>query len=235
MPDKIIRFGTKETLFVEYKGPAWVVKLVLVILAFLLVAIGIRIGRATAATNRADDLAAALRRSAPSMTAAAAGEHVAAALAAETSRAPAEVLLAMSWVESRYIATAVSRLECIGGECRRRSGDWPSAFPRRFAAPYFCGYLQAKATSELGCRAIGADLAASYTAAATHLDAWDRFCRGDREARAAARGDLLGCALAGYNGGIAAARTGRRQYANAVRGRARRLADGWLVPSTVDV
>lgn len=175
----------------------------------------------------ADPLEAAVQRSEPAAPEVA--RNVAAARAAARGQATPELLLAMAWVESRYVTTGVSRLECdAAGACRRVRGNWPRPFPPRFAPPYFCGVLQARVRTSRACFRVGADIEGGYAAAVEHVEAWLRFCARDRQARR--HRDRLSCALAGYNGGTAAAREGRQRYARAVLSRARRLADGWPAP-----
>jgi soluble lytic murein transglycosylase-like protein len=185
-----------------------------------------------AETAPTDQLEAALARSMPKL--ATTSDHVHAARAAADTievrgawyEITPEMLLAMAWVESRYVPTAVSRLECdAAGVCTRRTGNWRHRFPARFSQPYFCGFLQAHVRTERECRAIGADIQAAYTGAVAHLVDWIRFCAVDRQARR--HRDRIGCALAGYNGGVRSARTLRPKYPRAVRKRADRLASGW--------
>jgi hypothetical protein len=168
-------------------------------------------------------LTAAVERSSPGVHGA--RGHVHAAMLAADELAPAEVLLAMAWVESRYTTTGVSRLECRADGCHRRTGPWPGPKPQYFAAPYFCGYHGAKARSWAACRDLAGEGLESYVRAADHLHAWWRFCGRDGLARR--HGDRLSCAVAGYNGGVAGARAGRTAYSVQVIYRARRLAAGW--------
>ena len=114
----------------------------------------------------------------------------------------AELLLAMAWVESRYVRGVVSRAK--GG--------------------MFCGYLQEKVRTSAECSRVDADIEAAYRNAAAHLGDWLTCCR-----RAAPRLEPMACALAGYNGGTAAARAGRRKYVNMVRWRERQLVERWPV------
>lgn len=105
--------------------------------------------------------------------------HAGAAVGAERAGVPAELLLALARVESRYKAGARSR----GGR--------------------YCGALQATADPERGprrrdgtgrtCRQLQA-LAVGYAAGAEHLARWLAVCR---RRRGSAR---LRCALRGYGG-----------------------------------
>jgi hypothetical protein len=164
------------------------------------------------ATAHADDLEDALARSAPHVTIDDVRAHVAAARGAAGPVSDGkrwhyigeEMLLAMAWVESRYVRGVVSRAK--GG--------------------MFCGFLQEKVRTARACKSIDADIQAAYRNAAAHLGAWLTFCR-----RAAPRLEPMACALAGYNGGTAAALAGRKKYVNAVRWRERRLIERWPVPT----
>lgn len=203
--------------------------------------VGLIIGATTA---HADDLDDAVRRSAPYMTPEQTAAHVAAARAASRPVSDGkrwhdvtpELLLAMAWVESRYLPGAVSRLECdAAGTCIRRTGQWLGVFPDRFAAPYFCGHLQQRVpargrridhvSARRACNRLDADIGEAYANAVTHLGEWFTFCR-----RSRSRLEPMVCALAGYNGGTKAARAGRRKYVDAVRARERRLVERWPTP-----
>ena len=133
--------------------------------------------------------------------------HVYAAIAAETPELPAELLLAQGWKESRWTTDAVSRIEIQpDGTRARRMGTWRGKFPSRFRGPYFCGASQLRRTSEKACRAIGVDLLANYQEAREHIEEWLAFCK-----KTGHPGDL-DCALAGYGGGVKAAKSRSKGY-----------------------
>lgn len=119
-------------------------------------------------------LALALRLSAavPSLPPDVAYAHAAAATAAATAQIPAELLLGIAFVESRFDPTAVSRVE---GHTRKTgryaSTEAPPGLDRR--AALYCGPLQTYAASWTGCMAMR-DLATGYTAAAAELTQWLR-------------------------------------------------------------
>jgi len=104
--------------------------------------------------------------------------HVEAAEAAATDEIASELLLGIAFVESRYDATAVSRVE---GRVRK-TGRYPSTTPpaqlnRR--ASLYCGPLQTYAPSWSMCMGMR-NLKVAYAAAAAELAVWmrDRRVRG---------------------------------------------------------
>jgi hypothetical protein len=119
-------------------------------------------------------------------------EHAEAAMHASTSTpavAP-ELLLAMAYVESRYDATATSRV--VGGQ--RRTGSYPSTRAPAGLQPRFglyCGPLQAQAWTWERCMALRV-LEHGYGTGAGELARWlrDPHVRGK-----------VALALAGYAGG----------------------------------
>lgn len=127
-----------------------------------------------------------------------AAAHVAAADAAATSVVSASLLLSLAAQESHYNPSWVSRAQCAGATCRRVVG----LVPRRVApagarGPFFCGFLQARASSWAECLAIReAPPAAQYLAARRHLESW----MAGRRCRVFSGTAQLDCALRGYGG-----------------------------------
>jgi hypothetical protein len=119
-------------------------------------------------------LALALRMTSavPSLPPEVAYAHAAAATAAATAEIPAELLLGIAFIESRFDPTAVSRVE---GRTRR-TGSYasiaaPAGLDRR--ASLFCGPLQTYASSWSACIAMR-DLRTGYAAAVAELTQWLR-------------------------------------------------------------
>lgn len=119
-------------------------------------------------------LALALRLSAavPWLPPEVAYAHAEAASDAATEQVPAELLLGIAFVESRFDPTAVSRVE--GGT--RKTGHYassaaPASLDRRSAL--YCGPLQTYAPSWSACMAMR-DLGTGYTAAVAELTQWLR-------------------------------------------------------------
>jgi hypothetical protein len=123
--------------------------------------------------------------------------HAAAATAAESAQIPAELLLGIAFVESRFDPTAVSRVE----SGRRRTGSY-----RQTTAPagldprgsLFCGPLQTFASSWSSCMQMR-NLDTGYAAATVELRQWLRDPR--------VRGNTVR-ALAGHGCGNFGAKTG---------------------------
>lgn len=163
-------------------------------------------------------LALALRLAAavPSLAPDVAYAHAEAASAAATAEIPAELLLGIAFVESRFDTTAVSRVE---GHVRR-TGRWPSRIaPARLdrRASLFCGPLQTYARSWSACLAMR-DLRTAYTAAVAELSQWlrDRRVHGNTTR-----------ALAGHGCGNFGVRTGQcNGYPRRVLDMTRRFRDG---------
>lgn len=131
-------------------------------------------------------------------------EHVEAATAAATELVPADLLLSIAYVESRYDPRALSRKECettAPDSCTRKTGVWPKATKPPKAKPsWFCGPMQTGGYVPWDeCQKMRTDVAYAYSVGVRELTKWldDKRCarRGD---------DRLRCALAGYNGGNAA-------------------------------
>lgn len=133
-------------------------------------------------------------------------EQAFAALAAATPELPADILLGMAWVESRYSPDAVSRVE---GNARRTGIPlWKS--PPKGTRSFFCGVTQVSAEDSWDrCRKFH-DVFEAYRTAVVELKRWlsPRICNHD-----------LICALTGYNGGFPAIKVGTR-YATIVMWRA---------------
>ena len=113
-----------------------------------------------------------------------------------TTRVSPELLLAIAFVESRYDATATSRVE----RGVRITGRYPSTTPPADLDPHgslFCGPLQAYASSWSACLAMR-DLDTGYKAGVGELEEWLR----DRRVHDIAH------ALAGHGCGNAGAVTG---------------------------
>lgn len=98
--------------------------------------------------------------------------HAEAAAAAATDQLPAELLLGMAFVESRFDPTALSRVE---GHTRRTgryaSTTPPAALDRK--ASLFCGPLQTYAPTWSTCIAMR-DLRTAYRAGVVELSQWLR-------------------------------------------------------------
>lgn len=133
-------------------------------------------------------------------------EQAAAAIEAATPEIPAEILLGLAWVESRYSPDAVSRVESE----KRMTGIpmWKS--PPKGTRSLFCGVTQVSAgNSWEQCRKFH-NVHEAYKTAVLELLQWlsPRICNHN-----------LRCALTGYNGGFPAIKAGTR-YATTVMWRA---------------
>lgn len=123
--------------------------------------------------------------------------HAAAATAAESAQLPAELLLGIAFVESRFDATAVSRVE----SGRRRTGSYPPTTAPAGLDPrgsLFCGPLQTFAISWSNCVQMR-NLDTGYAAATAELGQWLRDPR--------VHGNTVR-ALAGHGCGNFGAKTG---------------------------
>ena len=126
-------------------------------------------------------LALALRLSSavPSLPPEVAYAHAAAASTAATTELPAELLLGIAFVESRFDSTAVSRVE---GHTRRTGRYASTAAPGNLdpRAALYCGPLQTYAASWAACMAMRR-LDAGYAAAVGELTQWlhDRRVHGN--------------------------------------------------------
>jgi hypothetical protein len=106
-------------------------------------------------------------------------DHAIAASQSATTRVQPELLLAIAFVESRFDATATSRVE--GGT--RHTGHYPSTAPPPNLVEktsLYCGALQTFAGSWRECLALRA-LPNAYAAGASELEQWlrDRRVGGD--------------------------------------------------------
>ncbi len=135
--------------------------------------------------------------------------HATAAKMAESTKVTADLLLAMAFVESRYIPTATSRLE--HGVRTTGIPKWSSP-PDHVSGPYFCGVTQVMAgLSWKKCLELR-NIAIAYRTAVHELEKWLKVCRND-----------INCALAGYGGGFPAIRAGTSTYPTRVLSRARAI------------
>lgn len=158
------------------------------------------------------ELAMRLAFAAPTVDIVEAYRHASAAVDASDARVPAELLLGMAWVESRFDPTATSRIE--GG--KRRTGSYPSTAPPRggVRGSLYCGPLQTYGRDWATCLAMR-ELAVGYAAGAAEMRTW----LGNR----AVAGDVFR-ALLGHGCGNAGLRTGRCSgYPNRVLRFARKL------------
>ncbi len=134
--------------------------------------------------------------------------HALAASMAATKEVPAEVLLSMAWVESRYSPKAVSRIE--NGSRVTGIPKWRT--PPKGSRSFFCGVTQVSAGDSWKRCLDARDIFASYRETVKELRQWmsPRIC-----------GYNLRCALTGYSGGFAAIKSGTNNYAPFVLKRAR--------------
>lgn len=114
-----------------------------------------------------------------------AAAHAAAAMAAEGPGLPAEELLAIAYVESRYQNDSTSRIE----RGRRVTGAWPST-KQAGGGPWFCGALQAEAWTWADCLALREPFA-GYRIGVRELRQWSSMCGGE-----------VDCILAGHAYGM---------------------------------
>jgi hypothetical protein len=164
--------------------------------------------------NRPDDLSAALLKTGQHYlkTPEAVMPHVEAAIAAETRKVSAEMLLAIAYYESRYLPEATSYV--INGQRQAHIPwwawrKWP---PLGVSGPYFCGVTQvAAAKSWKKCLELR-DVPSAYVAARTTLTNWLKICR-----------NRMRCALTGYGGGFPAIERGTSTYPSRVLSRTRLL------------
>jgi hypothetical protein len=159
------------------------------------------------------ELALRLHAAAPWLDAQAVNAHVEAAESAATEQIPSELLLGIAFVESRYDATAVSRVE----RQTRRTGRYPSTTapaqlnPR---ASLFCGPLQTYAASWSVCMGMR-NLKVAYATGVAEIEHWLR----DRRVRGS-----ITRALAGHGCGNRGALTGAcNGYPNRVLAMERQL------------
>lgn len=134
----------------------------------------------------------------------------AATIAARESGLEPELLIAVAWVESRFDASATSRIE----RGARKTGSWPST-ERAGNGPRFCGVMQTIAGGDWADCLAQRSLLVGYRTGAAELRAWLRLSRGD-----------LRAALDGHGCGVAGMTAGCRGYAGRVLAIARRLRAG---------
>jgi hypothetical protein len=158
------------------------------------------------------ELALRLMHAVPTIDFATAYAHASVAVDVADSTLPAELLLAMAYVESRYDPTATSRIE---GSVRR-TGSYPSTTPpRNLRGTLYCGPLQSFARTWDDCCAMR-DLARGYAAGVDELKRWLRDSR--------VRGNVTR-ALLGHGCGNRGLATGQcNGYPNRILYLARRLA-----------
>ncbi len=135
------------------------------------------------------ELALRLTSAAPHLDLVTAYQHASAAVDHATPRVPAELLLGVAYVESRFDPTATSRIE---GSVRR-TGSYPSRRPPRGGVhgSLFCGPLQTYARTWQGCLEMR-DLAVGYQAGVKELGQWLRDRRVDGDVRRALLGHACG-------------------------------------------
>jgi hypothetical protein len=138
--------------------------------------------------------------------------HASAALEAADRTSPAELLLAIAYVESRYDATATSRVEGTV----RKTGSYPvTTAPHYLRGTLYCGPLLTCAKSWDQCVGMRV-LATGYSAGVTELNKWLRDPR--------VRGNLTR-ALLGHGCGNTGLKTGQcNRYPDRVLGFMRQLA-----------
>jgi hypothetical protein len=148
-------------------------------------------------------------------------DHASAAVDAAEPGAPAELLLAIAYVESRYDPTATSRIE----GAVRRTGSYPSTTPpRNLRGTLYCGPLQTFAPSWKACIGMR-ELANGYAAGVSELKQWFHDPR--------VRGNVTR-ALLGHGCGNSGLATGEcNGYPARVLGFMRRLSRHVAPPRTV--
>ncbi len=116
------------------------------------------------------ELALRLQAAVPWLPPEVAYHHAAAAATAENAQVPAELLLGIAFVESRFDPTAVSRVE---GQTRKTGSYRTTAAPAQLDphASLFCGPLQTYAGSWSACIHLR-ELPAAYAAGAAELQQW---------------------------------------------------------------
>jgi hypothetical protein len=123
------------------------------------------------------------------------------AVRVETVALPAEMLLAVAWIESRFTLDSVSKIE----QGQRTTGQTSAGQLARSHGPFFCGPLQSAAgLSRSACSAMQS--AKGWQVGAAEIQVWLKTCRGDWR-----------CALSGHgcgNAGAKAKRCGRSDYAS---------------------
>jgi hypothetical protein len=132
------------------------------------------------------DLALRLHAAFPTVGVVEAYANASAAVEASTALVPADLLVAVAYIESRFDPTATSRV--VGA--RRMTGSYPSLEPPRgLNGTLYCGELQTFAASWSECIAMR-DRTRAYAAGAAELGTWmrDKRVRGDLELALAGHG-----------------------------------------------
>jgi hypothetical protein len=137
-------------------------------------------------------------------------EHVQAAFAAQAETGiDATLLLGMAFVESRYNPLSLSRIDCVGDDCKRKTGVWTGSEKPKGAKPsWYCGVLQVGGYVPWARCVELRDLTLNYLEGAKHIQEWmdDPYCR-------KRKGDTkLHCALLGYGGGYQAIKAWKSKY-----------------------
>lgn len=129
--------------------------------------------------------------------------HALAAVEAATPEVPAEILLGVAWVESRYSPNAVSRVE----DGKRKTGIPTWNKPPYGTRSFFCGATQVSAEDSWEKCKRFRSVTLAYTTLIEELNRWlsPRICNHN-----------LTCALTGYNGGFPAIKSGKTSYAYTV-------------------
>jgi hypothetical protein len=141
------------------------------------------------------ELALQIHTAIPVVNMAEAYTHASAAVEASSSAVPADLLVSIAFIESRFDTTATSRVE----SGRRKTGHYSSTEPPRgLAGSLYCGPLQTYAASWSECLTMRVPKQA-YAAGAAELVKWLRDKR--------VRGNLT-LALAGHGCGNAGVATG---------------------------
>jgi hypothetical protein len=142
------------------------------------------------------ELALRVHAAIPAVDMADALEHASAAVDASSPAIPADLLVSIAFIESRFDTTATSRVE----SGVRKTGHYPStAPPRNLGGTLYCGPLQTYAASWSECIAMRVPETA-YAAGVAELTKWlrDRRVRGN-----------ITLALAGHGCGNAGVLTGQ--------------------------
>lgn len=158
------------------------------------------------------DLANAAHKYAPQdLTIEAAFTHAVAAKMVETPNVPAELLLSLAFVESRYQPSATSRME----HGVRKVGIPKWKYPNRSTSgPYFCGVTQVMADMSWKKCLEFRDIFLAYKTTVDELEIWlkSSYCQSSNKP--------MQCALWGYGGGHPAIKARASTYPARVLGRA---------------
>ncbi len=168
-----------------------------------------------AQADRIDDLTAGVLRLSDPPTATVARANVIAAVNAETTEVPAELLLSVAWRESRYDNRTLGSFD-----------TWHHDYPPKGAHNFYCGVTQAEAHGSWSTCLTLRDPETAYRTTVEELGRWTERCR--HKVKSSAVGV---CALAGYGGGNAGLttpkiwRSARAAYARASWLRAQRASE----------